>query len=316
MQSKKEMEEYIKQKISRDSRSEASREAAIERFKKEDKFKEDKKNIEPFIKTVDSSLLGGKWKMNPSADLSKPLFSMNDKAFTQKDFAIWLEKNQTAKRFSSVDFAIRQYLKDYISQSVISYEDQMLEQKHEDFRNVVNEYKEGILLFEITDNLVWTKAMQDSIGQQAFFEAHKDKYQWKERAESQIFDVKDEATAKEVKKMLDKGKMTPAEINTELNKKDPLSSNLREGTFEKGEIPVLDNAKWQKGVQEMGKQAGDRYTVIRITDIKGPGAKKLSEVKGLVISDYQDNLEKEWLKTLRAKYEVKINEPELNKLIK
>ena len=314
LQTKKEMEEYIKQKISRDSRSEASREAAIERFKKEDKFKEEKKNLDGFTKMTDTMLLHGKWKMNASADMSKTLFKLNDKAYTQKDFAVWLEKNQAAKRFSSLDYAVHQYFRDYVNHTVISYEDDMLEKKYDDFKNVVNEYREGILLFEITDKLVWSKAMQDSAGLEKFFDAHKDKYVWKDRAEAQIFDLKDEAAVKEAKKMLAAKGKTATEVNSELNKINPLNSNLKEGTFEKGEVPQLDLAKWQVGMQDIGKQ-GDRYYLINIVSLKPAGTKKLSEVRGLAISDYQDYLEKEWLKELRGKYEVKISDSELNKLI-
>ena len=67
-------------------------------------------------------------------------------------------------------------------------------------------------------------------------------------------------------------------------------------------------------MQDIGKQ-GDRYYLINIVSLKPAGTKKLSEVRGLAISDYQDYLEKEWLKELRGKYEVKISDSELNKLI-
>ncbi len=314
LQSKKEMEEYIKQKISRDTRSEASREAAINRFKKEQKFKEEKKNLESFAKTVDTMVLHARWKINEKADLSKPLFKLNDKVYTQKDFALYMEKVQTGKRFNTLDYAIHQYYKDYVAICVLNYEDEHLEQKYEEFKNVVNEYREGILLFEITDKLVWSKAMQDSAGLEKFFAAHNDKYTWKDRTEAQVFDLKDEATLKKAKEMLAKGK-SASDVNAELNKENPLNSNLKEGTFEKGEMLQVDAAKQQKGMQELGK-IGDRYYLINILSLKPAGPKKLSEVRGLAISDYQDSLEKEWLKELRTKFEVKINNNELSKLIK
>jgi peptidyl-prolyl cis-trans isomerase SurA len=314
LQNKKELEEFIKQKISRDTRADASKDAAIARFKNEDKFKEEKKSLEHFTKLLDTTLLHGKWKINDASKFNKTLFSLGDKKYTELEFAKYVEKVQAPNRYSDVSYGVKQIYKDFVNKNVLDYEDNTLETKHEEFKNVVNEYKEGILLFEITDKEVWSKAMQDSAGLLEFYNNNKEKYKWKDRLEAQIFDVKSQVTSNEVKALLKKGK-TPSEITSELNKVDPLSSNVREGTYETGEIPALDKAKWEKGVQDMGKQ-DNRYYILNILSIKKPDYKKLSEIRGLVISDYQDYLEKKWLQQLRGKYNLTLNQAEYTRLVK
>lgn len=313
--SEKEMEENLKQRIARDSRSEMTREAAIERFKKEDNYKEKIKNVQRFSCNLDSNLLQGKWKLKDNAkQMDKWIMKIGNETYTNKDLATYISNYQVPGRFTDVGYALKQYFKEFTNVKVLDYEDKNLENKHEEFRNIANEYKEGILLFEVTDKMVWSKAMQDSAGLQSFYEKNKDKYRWNERAEAQVLDVKDSKMAKEIIKELKAGHKTES-ITTALNKKDPLSVNIKEGVFEKKENKFVDMAEWKPGVYDLGMIDG-RYYIVKINSIKKPDFKQLTEIRGLVISDYQDQLEKDWLNTLHQKYEVKINEDELKKIIK
>lgn len=311
----KEMEESLKQKISRDSRSDRSREAAIASFRTQYHVTEDPKVLKKFNKRVDTSLLRGAWKGSPKIDRKKVLLTMDGKQYTNGDYEDYLIKTQQPGRFKDLSYALSQYYKNYTDELVYNYEDKNLENLYPQFKNVAKEYKEGILLFDITDQKVWGKAMTDTIGLKKFYEENKDKYKWKERAEAHVFDLRDKTAAEAVKKELKAGKKKPSDIADSYVKKDPLSLNMKEGLFEKGDNKALDTVKWAPGVYDAGV-INNRYYIVKIDKIEKPEYKKLNEVKGLVIADYQDYLEKKWLVTLKQKYPVTINEQVVQSLVK
>jgi len=312
LQPEKDMEEYIKQKISKDGRSEKSREAAIAHFKKEDHYKENEKALKDFIAMVDTSLLNGHWKaVNKAGD--DELFSIEKEKYSQKDFANWLVKNEK-KQYNNVDYAVKQYYDKYSGLMVTDYEDNNLENKYPEFRNVAKEYKEGILLFDVTDKYVWTKAMQDTLGLEKFFELNQDKYKWKTRAEAQILTINQKPYVDSVKQQLKAGKDLNT-ISATYLKRNIKSMALKEGAFEKGENRFVDTTGWAIGMHDLGDINGSYY-MVSIKGTKPPQDKKLSEVKGVVISDYQDYLEKQWLAGLSKKYEIKVDDYEVKKLIK
>lgn len=312
---KKEMEDMLKQQVARDSRSEKTRDAAIARFKKEYAFKENKKSLKKMQKLIDSNLVHGTWKLAPGAKASKTLFTVNGKNYTQKDFANWLEKNQQPGRYTDKKYALDQYYKKYADEMVYAYHDANLENKYPEFRNVAQEYKEGIMLFEITDQLVWGKAMQDTLAQRHFYDVNKEKYRWKERADAVIFDVRDKATMNTLKKQLSSSKIAVDTIANNMIKKDPLSLNYTKSLVERGENAKIDSLTWKPGVYEAGMKDG-RYVLVKINRILPPDYKQFEEIKGIVIADYQTYLEQEWLKTLKKKYNVIVNEDVVNALLK
>ncbi len=311
---RKELEEEIKQKVARDSRSEMSRDAALAKFKSQLKFKEVHGAESKFARLVDTSLLKGHWVINPKISTSKKMFSFDDKQFTQMDFAVYLQKMQVPDRYKDIDFALRQYLNNFENKEIYAYIDANLEKEHPEFKNVANEYKEGILLFDITDKKVWGKAMSDTTGLKKFFADNQAKYRWKERAEAAIFDIRDDHDVRVIKEELERG-ISPDSIANQHIKKDPLSVNFKTGSFERGDNKILDTVPWTPGIHDAGI-INKRYYVVKITKILPPSDKKLSDVKGMVIADYQDYLEKQWLAELRQKYPVVINDSVVDQLIK
>jgi peptidyl-prolyl cis-trans isomerase SurA len=360
--SEKEMEEVLKSKIAKDSRSEKSREAAIEKFKGEFNYKGSDKALNKYVATIDTSLLRGDWKPGKKQLSKKELFSLDGKKYTYTDFSNYLENAQKMGRYSDVNYAVRQYFKKYVDDKVLALEDANLDKKYPEFKNVSKEYKEGLLLFEITDQKVWGKAMTDSAGRKAYFEANRDKYRWKERADAIIVDLRNQSDVPVVMDQLKYISNAPAETpavkqnkTTEKKpaatdkrtsrrtvaksskkaaavpivekpktieeladlyvKKDPLSFNYKNGVFERGDNRVLDTVSWAPGVYNAG-QINGRYNVVKIDKIIPPSYKELNDTKGVVIADYQDYLEKQWVDTLKAKYEIKVNEDVVQKLIK
>jgi peptidyl-prolyl cis-trans isomerase SurA len=103
-------------------------------------------------------------------------------------------------------------------------------------------------------------------------------------------------------------------LEREFNKKTPLTLQVTEGKFQKGDNEILDQVTWKTGSYTLNKD--NRMYLVVVKDVEAPRAKKLEETRGQVISDYQEYLEKQWLKELQSKYAVEIDQEEVNKLTK
>lgn len=316
LDSKEQMAENLKRSIERDSRSHLSTESAIARIKKENRFKEWSKNTSAFKNDFDSTLLNGTWSPNSEVNYKKKLFRIAKENYTQKDFAEYLQKTQQAAKFKNLDYAVDYYYHKFVDESVLSFEDKNLENKYRDFRNIVKEYREGILMFDITQDEVWSRAMKDTVGLRKFFNEHQADYQWKKRADVIIFTCKNKTVANQIKEKLAEDNANLDALYKELNGGENASNfAMQKGVFELGDEAILDLVNWKKGYQEI-KDHNGKYVLVKFNDVMQPQAKKLSEIRGVVIAAYQDYLEKEWIAALKEKYPVVINEEAVRNLFK
>ncbi|MCC6384435.1 MAG: peptidylprolyl isomerase [Bacteroidia bacterium] len=298
----------IKNQVQRDSRSEMSKSSMIERIKKEYNFKEFVKSKDELINALDTSVIHGDFKAESLSRLNKPVFSLGKKVYSQHDFAYFIESRQTKRTGSaSTPQAIGYSMyDDYVNNMCLAYEESQLENKYPEFRILMNEYRDGILLFDLTDRMVWSKAVKDSAGLLEFYKANKSNYMWGDRCKAIIYTCQNKAIAGKVKKMIKKG-VGPDKIAADINEKSKLNVSINEGTFSKGDNEIIDGINWEKGiVSDINK--GNQVIVIDILDVLKPMPKSLDEAKGLITSDYQNYLEQEWIDSLRSKYKVQINE--------
>jgi len=310
----KELEESIKSKISRDSRAESSKLVVVERIKKENNFKEYQANIKDFITKLDSSLLTGTWGNNENKLTDKPIISFNNKIYTEKNLAKFVQNNQEAQPKGSIPVIMNALMKKFIDEKALEYEESMLEVKYEDFKNLMQEYHDGILLFDLTDKMVWSKAVSDTSGLEKFHEANKMKYMWKDRIKVYTYSCLNEKTKNEAMKMAKAGKSTD-EIKAKLNKKIGGSVIINEQKTEKGEIPAMDKLWDKKGVIDIQNE-NSTFKFYVVEGVVGPEPKTLKEARGMATSDYQTYLEKEWIKSLHDKYPVVVNEETVKALFK
>lgn len=304
-----EMKAELKQKIAKDSRSQKSRESFIARVKKEYGFKENLKHRDEFIKVIDSTFYKGEWKAEKAAKLNKELFSIGNKKYTQTDFAKFIETQQNAQAPKDFKLLIENLYRSFTDKAVIDYEDEQLENKYVDFRNLINEYRDGILLFELTDKKVWSKAVKDTAGLEAFYKANKQNYMWGERIEADIFYCKDEAVAaktrKLVQKQLKKGYNTD-DILKQINADSQLNLKIVSGKFSKGDNKIIDSIEHVTGLTK-NQNIDNQIVFVNIKRKIAPEPKTLKEARGIVTAEYQNQLEKEWLNELKSKYKVEVN---------
>lgn len=296
----------IKTRVSRDSRASQGRTSLIARVKAENAFIEYPGTIKEFYKAVDStSYNSGQWSATKAPAANKVMFTLAGKNYTQQDFAKWLEMHQVrGGPRRNVKTIVDNGYKQWVDECCVAYEDTQLEAKYPDFRNLMQEYRDGMLLFDLMNQKVWEKAVKDTAGLRAYHEANKTKYMMKERADATIYSCKDEATAKKVRKMI-KQKKTQKEILETCNKDSQLNVTAEHKLFFKGESDIVD-ANWTPGVSK-NEMKDNRVRFVYVDHVEAERPKTLQEARGAVTTDYQNQLDAEWKASLRAKYPVTID---------
>ncbi len=294
----KEIEPALKRKVSRDERLQISKTSLLAKRKKELGFIEGEAAQE--IKTfADTSLVKGRWKFRGDEALkSKTLFTIQSKPILAGNFINYIYKNQANSALSPHAFIDQLYGK-FIDENLSDVEEKILIAQHPEFKNLLNEYYEGILLFGIMEKEVWNKASVDSIGQHNFYDEHQFKYMAGDRVEARIFSTIDKAFLEEIQlKISNRDTLTKADIKK-------FKSVQKTRTFEKGENKVIDMIPWAIGIHQ--SEADGIYYLVEVNNLVPPGTKSFSEARAQVISDYQDYLEKNWVAELKIKYPVNIN---------
>lgn len=312
----------LKGKIQRDSRYEVANKALVNRIKTEAGCVENTAVLDKFVAAQGDSFVTYKWRM-PAEKSPEVLFSFkNGKQFTVGDFNEYLNNN-SRKRLSfqenpNISEAIRFLYSDFVKECCIKHEEQQLEAKHPEFKSLMREYEEGILLFEAMKREVWDKASQDSTGLYNFHLTQIDKYKWGERAEVSMYTLQNEAADKmeELRKMAESSPYT--KVLKKFNKKSTFVS-VQPFKFEKGKNPELDAIEpWVPGKLTATEEdaRANNQSFMKIEKILPPSVKTLSEARGYVVADYQEFLEKKWLSDLERNYEVVINRSVFDSLVK
>jgi peptidyl-prolyl cis-trans isomerase SurA len=190
---------------------------------------------------------------------------------------------------------------------ILAYEERQLERKHPDFKALMQEYHDGILLYEIMTDKVWNKAIKDSAGLRAYFDQNGSKYQWGQRYNAFVYECLNEDVANQVYKMLKiSDTISSKTIIGKINKDSELNLRVRTNKFELEQTPFLKGHTLNKGVNAPYTHDGKVY-VVKVDEILSPGPKALSEAKGAATSDYQNYLEKVWLEELSQKHPITVN---------
>lgn len=303
-----EMEPELKSRISKDSRAELTRQAFVNKLKKEYDFKAYPRNLKPVLAVLDTNIFNGNWDVANAKGMDKPLFVLDGTEYTQSDFAQYLADVQRKKRrkHPTPEAYGREQYESYEVQTIFNYENSRLEEKYPEFKALMKEYRDGILLFELTDIMVWSKAVKDSAGLEAFYEKHKEDYKYDERASGVLYFCEGADVAEKARKLAKKGKGMDA-IREKLNKASNLTVRMEEVQLESGDRDYLEDVTWEKGLSQ-NITHNNQIVFFHIKEILPPSPKPLAEVRGLVTAAYQNHLEKEWLEELRNKYDYKVHE--------
>lgn len=310
------IKQELEQKVSRDSRSFLNKQLFVNKLKKAYKFTEMPKVKTETIAVIakDTTFGTGGFKADQYAKLNKELFRIDSSIYKQTAFIEYVAANQPIGNIADNTTMLNKIYDQFVEKTFLDFEDSRLETKYVDFRNLIKEYTEGILLFDLTDKNVWTKAIEDTLGLDRFYQINKNNYMYSDRLDCTIYTCADSKIASKVRKMIAKG-ATDEEMLTKMNKENPLNLRIQNGKFEKSNVEVLAKVEWKKGLSP--NVISDKSTIlVNVKDVLKPEPKPLNEVRGLVTSDYQNYLETAWLQSLTKKYAIKVNEDVLKTLWK
>nr|WP_320021625.1 peptidylprolyl isomerase [uncultured Draconibacterium sp.] len=278
----------IESQIRKDATRQASgKKVFIEKLKKEYNFSENE--------TAKAELA----KLNIGDNTVLPqetFFTINNKNFGAKELTAFItQKNIKTGSFLSV-------YDNWVTDEITNLEDAKLEEKYPEFRYLMNEYHDGILLFNISQEKIWNYAAQDTAGLEAFYQKNKNKHLWNDRFKGHIITCKNVSVREEAENLFGAG-LNAEEVLAHINTNGEKLITIETGAWEEAQNPVVDYYVWNGKEPENFDSA---TTFIRGDKIK-PEPKTLDEARGLFISDYQDYLEEQWIKELRRKYKVKVN---------
>ncbi len=298
----------LKNKIQRDpQRAQKTKNSFVNKLKKEYAFMETKANFRELALNINTKeLQSGHWTGAEVADLNKELFSFAGKSYTQKDFTDYLVALKSFPRgLSKSEYLDREYDR-FVSKTLIDFERNQLEAKYPKYKSLLKEYRDGILLFEINDQKVWSYAVKDTAGLKKFYETHKNEYMWEDRVDARIFTSTNKKVIKKAYKLVKKGKIKSDSIVNYLNKDSQLNISLESGRFETEKHEILKGKTFKDGVNKP-KLDGSKYVLVVIDKRLPKAPKKLNESKGAFTAGYQKYLEDLWIKELKDKYSVTIN---------
>jgi peptidyl-prolyl cis-trans isomerase SurA len=271
----------------------------VEKLKKDNGFSFNEAHLKPLLlesQTVyptDSAFIE---KFEGNSDV---LFVVGNQSYTVGDFAGYIRQNRRSSFSLSSEF-VQACLKDYEYSLLLQAEDKSLDSKYPEFKNLMQEYHEGTLLFEVSNNEVWAKSSADTAGLTQFFEKNKAKYAWEEpHYKGYVVLLKDVKQKKKMQKAI--AKLQPDSAARYLLDSYKDLVKIEKGLFTKGENPYVDQLAFDSDKAALPEGFNDFFLIGKLLpDIP----ETYTDVRGLVITDYQDYLEKEWLEKLNKKYPV------------
>ena len=301
------MEESIRSRILRDSRSSMIQSQVMAIQKSRYNFDENEDNIAKIRAELATTPEAELAQAIVEKDLaSDQIFSLQGKSYIAKDLVDFMEEEEI--KLSSNSDIFDAWYDRFASSELNKAEEADLEANNKEYRMLLKEYRDGILLFSLMNAEVWQKGITDSTGQKAFFEKNIQDYQWKNRVNAYIVKVLDMTQLDAARKSLE-GKPLSDELISSFESSyegtNPLAYQTESANIEYGEHPVLSLADLNKNYQEI--EANGHLHIVILGEKTNAGPKKFEETRGLVIRDYQEYLDKSLIETLREKYPVKIN---------
>lgn len=299
------MKKELQTKVNKDERSKKTQDSFVRKLKNRYNFTATgMENVSWFENNIDSTYFQGKWSAT-NLKSNKTIFTLNGVPFTQMAFATYLEKNHRGMKKDTPKNLVALQYKNWEKMAILEYEESQLPVKYPEYKALVNEYHDGILLYEIMSDKVWNKAVKDTAGLRLFFNEHRDNYLWPKRLEATIYECLNKGIADEVAKMIVNDTITSKHVIEKINKDSELNLKVKMNKFDIEGTPFLKGQNLKKGVNPIYEFEGKLY-VVKVANELPVMRKEYTEAKGAATSDYQNALEKNWINSLRGKYKVKV----------
>lgn len=299
---------YLESKINQSYLYSLSRKSFIENLKKEYKFTIDPAAYNWFVSNTDTLIIQGLKKYDRTSIPQGNLYTFANQKTTTREFASYIEKRGFKVVTRDSALFINQTIETKAADQLINYENSLLEKKNPEFRYLMNEFHDGILLYEISNKKVWNKVNADTAGLRKYYDEHKKNYLSKAGINAKMYTLKlangEKTLASAWKKYSGKSDRDNLLLR-KLNKKNDSLLVITELKYFKGDDSLIDGLQWSTGSQSFTMKGYP--CIIDITKVFEPVPLSFEDVKGEMMTGYQDFLENEWIRQLKEKYSVKID---------
>jgi peptidyl-prolyl cis-trans isomerase SurA len=299
------MEKELQKRVNKDERSKKTQDVFVSKLKTKYGFVQGELQYKDwFVENLDSSFFIGNWTAD-SLKVDQVMFSIGTKSYRQMEFSKFLRKSFRNGRGKDFKTIVDTKYKEWVKQGVLAYEESMLDSKYPEYKALVQEYHDGIILYEIMSDKVWNKAVKDTTGLKSYYDIQKTKYMWPDRIDATVYICASSDVSDKVFKMLKKKKNNSRVILEEVNEDSELNLDVKMNKYIQSSTGFLKGKSFVKGRNE-GYEFENKFYVIFVNEMLSEMPKELSEIKGAVISDYQNHLESYWMKELVEKYPITI----------
>lgn len=273
------------------------------------------KSYSPYFNTyVTDKVMNNMWEYQEiPASENEVLFTIGDKKANYIDFAKFIEKFQKGiKRYPNKEELLSIFYNNFKDEFIINFYKEKLEEENTEYSTTLNEYRNGLLIFDVMDQNIWKAAKTDSLGLKKNYEETKENYNWKKRVDVDIISASEESFAIKAQELLRNG-VEIEKIKEELNKNDKINVFITSDVYELGQSQLPEGFTPKLGVSELYIKE-PYHIVVNVKEIIEPSAKEFEDVRGLVLSNYQTVIEERWMNELHNKYKVVVNKKVLKKI--
>ncbi len=306
--------EFLEKRVMQGNRSKVVTNAINTKIKEEYGFKAGGPFKEDFMAYLPDEALKRKYHYDSLPPIAeKVIFTIGDKDVSYEAFARYIESKQRhMTQYRQKELLINDMYAEFEMIELKNYFRERLEYENEDYAATITEYRNGLLIFDLMNANIWQKAKNDSIGLEKFYSKTRDSYRWEERVNVILVSATTREIAEKASKLLSEGK-TEAKIKAVLNTNKKVTAIVTSGKYEvtHRQLPTGFSAK--KGVSKIYTSEGS-FVVVNVTEVIAPEPKKFEEVRGKVLNGYQNQLEEEWMNSLRNKFKIKVNKRTFKKV--
>lgn len=303
----------IETQISRDERITAARQTMVTRIKKEAGYAMDEKVYNQFVELSGEDLQTYRWLVPEVVPAT--IVTLGGDTYTNIDFGNYVRNNARTRMALPKGTPKKEILDkvfvEFVNEKALHFEEKNLANKYPEFKSLMREYEEGILLFEATKINVWDKASKDTVGLEAFHAAHRNDYMWDERLEVATVTM-DSASIDKLSTIKSWAAKKPLTVVADKAAKKHIGMQVTRKIYQKDDA-LPEGLTWAVG-QKADLPDGTGF--VSVEKIIPPTPKTMDEARGYIIADYQDQLEKDWVAALQVKYPVKVDDVVLMGLVK
>ena len=312
IQSFEKLQPELKNKVGKDSRSQLVKAKMLERLLADYQIENPNSNLAALETNLSYNTSENMWELPSKFNKDQSFLSIKNQTYSFGDFLEYLNKNQKSiKKDWATSVIVKKQYTAFLEKSVFKYKEENLENENEEFAHILNEYREGLLLFDLMQDKIWEGAKNDSIGLQEFYNSNKQNYIWPDRIEGSVARSTDAKFIKKVRKYWAKNQSNKM-INEVLNE-DQQNVIFSNGELELGHPTLPKGIEFKTGLSKVIEENSNFY-VVNITAVKPTSPKTFEEAQGQLVADYQKELESRWINELRDKFKVNINQDVLAKV--